>query len=413
LFPAAPAGQPGAAAAGGETGSISGFVFRDDDGDGVRDPGEPGLQRLVQLVQEDELIDEDLSDGNGAYSFAGISPGEYELITEFDGGAFFCLEPTFPNFSPFALSGCSGILEQPWEATTPESTAAEITPGLNLVVDFGGRPVDQNVFIGRAIIEDQYAAPGTRVEAFVNDRPCGEGVVEPQSGFDGNPPVHRTVVMGSLEREGCAVAGDTVRFRIDGQPALETSIFTDQINILAGPGRFIVHLSAMEQTAWYWAQQPGGALPAHGTVLEAANLGEICGGVLVESRPDLSAQQISGFSRLIVRAAEAPSGCATPGSVVEFIANGVAWGTTVWRPGIEKINLAMEPPTPSTPEPMAPTPSTLPHTGARPAVVSQPSPYREVGAFASVAGLALLATTMCAASWLRRGDELGTVVQLN
>ncbi len=65
--------------------SLSGFVYRDDDNDGVREPGETGIAGVrVQLVPINTIAPQSVltvtSAGDGSYSFTGLAPGSYEVI---------------------------------------------------------------------------------------------------------------------------------------------------------------------------------------------------------------------------------------------------------------------------------------------------------------------------------------------
>ncbi len=64
--------------------AVSGFVYRDDSDDGVRDPGEPGIGNVrVRLVPVDTLGSQATliatTDANGSYSFENLSPGQYRI----------------------------------------------------------------------------------------------------------------------------------------------------------------------------------------------------------------------------------------------------------------------------------------------------------------------------------------------
>ncbi len=63
----------------GPTYSISGTVFRDDNGDGDQDGGEPGIQ-YVDVTLNDTLTIQ--TDENGDYIFAGLSNGDYTVECE-------------------------------------------------------------------------------------------------------------------------------------------------------------------------------------------------------------------------------------------------------------------------------------------------------------------------------------------
>lgn len=64
--------------------SIGDFVWRDMNGDGIQDPGEPGLANVtVNLLDSTgtTVLDTVLTDSNGAYLFSSLDPGDY--IVEF------------------------------------------------------------------------------------------------------------------------------------------------------------------------------------------------------------------------------------------------------------------------------------------------------------------------------------------
>ncbi|MGI9471035.1 MAG: MSCRAMM family protein [Rubripirellula sp.] len=65
--------------------SISGFVYQDDDNDGLRENGEQGISGVrVRLVPLNTISPQSAliatTDGNGFYSFTGLAPGAYEVI---------------------------------------------------------------------------------------------------------------------------------------------------------------------------------------------------------------------------------------------------------------------------------------------------------------------------------------------
>ncbi len=64
---------------------ISGYVYRDDDNDGVRDQGEVGIGQVeVRLVPITTIAGQQtvtvLTDGNGFYKFTGLAPGAYRVV---------------------------------------------------------------------------------------------------------------------------------------------------------------------------------------------------------------------------------------------------------------------------------------------------------------------------------------------
>ncbi len=65
-----------------DNGTIAGSVWKDIDGDGIRDSGESPLTNiLVSLYTCDgEFADSQLVDGSGEYLFTGVDPGDYQII---------------------------------------------------------------------------------------------------------------------------------------------------------------------------------------------------------------------------------------------------------------------------------------------------------------------------------------------
>ncbi len=63
--------------------AIGDLVWRDRDGDGVQDGGEPGLSGVViTLTMESGWVVTTTTDGLGAYSFAGLIPGTYTVTVD-------------------------------------------------------------------------------------------------------------------------------------------------------------------------------------------------------------------------------------------------------------------------------------------------------------------------------------------
>jgi len=58
-----------------QTSRISGFSWRDDNGDGLRTNGEPPIASAVFLLENGQPVSSTGTDANGFYSFSGISPG--------------------------------------------------------------------------------------------------------------------------------------------------------------------------------------------------------------------------------------------------------------------------------------------------------------------------------------------------
>ncbi|WP_164689784.1 SdrD B-like domain-containing protein [Herpetosiphon llansteffanensis] len=63
-----------------ELASIGNFVWEDSNGNGIQDAGEPGIAVVtVHLYNNTVLVDTQITDANGNYSFTGLIPGSYNL----------------------------------------------------------------------------------------------------------------------------------------------------------------------------------------------------------------------------------------------------------------------------------------------------------------------------------------------
>ncbi len=90
------------------TGTIGDFVWSDNDGDGVQDPGEPGLDNITVTLRQDTngdgtyetTVGTTTTDASGNYSFANLPPGSYSVAVTTGG-----LSPTT---SPVVLVPLSG-----------------------------------------------------------------------------------------------------------------------------------------------------------------------------------------------------------------------------------------------------------------------------------------------------------------
>ncbi len=63
------------------TGDVQGYTFLDENGDGFRQPEEPGIADVpVELRQGSVVIASQTSGADGAFAFTGIMPGSYTLV---------------------------------------------------------------------------------------------------------------------------------------------------------------------------------------------------------------------------------------------------------------------------------------------------------------------------------------------
>jgi hypothetical protein len=343
-------------------GTVSGYVFHDLDRDGVRDEGEPGLRRLVQLVQGDVIVQEGGSEPDGSYYFPGVPPGDYNLVTEMDALKSFCLDFAVPNFYPLLVAGCVGYIGQPWRPTTAERYSLSVEGGDAIARDFGATPFDQSVLLGLAILDGDYAPPGTVIEASVNGQVCGSTAVpdRPWSGTN-----YRIVILGAQEQAGCPADGQPMKLRVGGVDVSETPAYTPQVR-QTDPGPFIQNLVAMPNHAWYWLQELPVALPPEGTKVEVFVEGMLCGETLLRTQSGMGVPLATGFHRLVVPSESVRPGCGHPGATVEVRVDGSDIRTyAVWQAGVQRLTLDAPPPEPSvtpthSPSPISPSPTSAP-----------------------------------------------------
>jgi len=192
---------------------------------------------------------------------------------------------------------------------------------------------DQQLVIGRALLSDDYAPLGTLMEAYVGDQTCGQAA---------GGGTFELLVLGAGEQAGCADAGDTVRFRVDGRDALETMVWPEEPQ-----GFDFLSLTAIDEHAWYWFERTSNPRPSVGTMVQAyvgdTNCGETTIGGEDEATGYFIPEGIRGFSRLIVRSASQHAGCAQNASLVEFRVDGLRAETAVfWQPGLQRLDLMVQ-----------------------------------------------------------------------
>jgi hypothetical protein len=185
---------------------------------------------------------------------------------------------------------------------------------------------DQSLVVGRAIIEDRYAPIGTAIEAFNGDASCGAAPI----GF-------RTF---ELQLNGCASPGETVRFEVGGQLAIETMTWPGE-----SPGPTFLSLSVKSDHAWYWFERLLARPPAIGTVVQAVVDGVVCGETMVDVVPRgfvVFLEELRGFWKLVVPSSSLTPGCGAPGANVSFVVDGVkSVQVAPWQPGIHQVNLML------------------------------------------------------------------------
>ena len=136
---------------------IGNFVWRDNDGDGVQDAGEPGVQGVTVTLRDSNgnVVSTTLTDANGGYLFPGLTPGSYSVC--------FAVPPGYDR-SPGDQGGNDGA-DSDANVSTGCTGTYVLDPGeSDLTVDAGLIP--QSPLL--AIVKSSQPIPGTRVK--IGDR---------------------------------------------------------------------------------------------------------------------------------------------------------------------------------------------------------------------------------------------------
>ena len=317
-----------------ESGSVSGVVFHDLDGDGLRDEGEPGLpNQQIELTVNGQRVDFDGTSSDGSYLIDGIGPGEYTLTAHVGVMSGICADGAL-FFGPFPTSYCIYLLTLPWRTTTPTSISLVVESGMNVETNFGaleGEAADAAVITGLALLEDGDAPAGTSIEALVDGQECGSTITA-----DIYRPLNFILtILGAGERAGCATPGATVHFRVNGIQADQTFDWFPYTDPRFPLGFQVQHLSAMENHALYWSElhvdePPGGEVVVQALV-DSVRCGETAG-----SRTG----SFVTIARLIVPSESIQPGCGRPGTTVTFLVDGVEVGSIPWQAGLQRLELA-------------------------------------------------------------------------
>ncbi len=315
------------------TGSITGVVFDDVNGDGVQDAGEPDLAGRTVMLRQDGVFLRYLSTGsNGRYVADGLEPGEYTLKPVFDESAGACPDLVL-SFNPVQGAYCQDFA-LPRNADPAGPVLVNVESGMTVEINFATQPADVAVVTGVALLEDDVAPEGASVVAYVSGQECGSATAWRSRGRGRiNFIIH---VLGAGERAGCALPGDTVEFRVEGVPAAESYEWASY-TAASFPVQ-IHHLVAIQDHAWYWFESDVGSTLKNNVLVEALVGGAVCGEAEIDSR----SRGALGFGRLIVPSAEIEPGCGQPGADVTFRVDGVRTkGTMAWEAGLHEITLAV------------------------------------------------------------------------
>lgn len=322
--------------ASGEPAAITGVLFYDVDGDGVRDEGEPGVPgRGIDLSWAEIGFAQTSTGREGTFRFVDLARGDYLLLPTIEPSLGGACGGVGPDYSPFPNHFCF-VPEHPWRVTTHSSDAIELglRGGETNEVSIGIQPLDVAIIEGGAIFNDSRAVEGVLIEALVAGQTCGTTTTT-----DLVPdPNFKLEILGVDERDGCARPGDVVRFRVGGTVADETLTWTAFTRDASKTeSRYqLQNLSAMQEYAWYWYVTSQKPLPADGAPVAAVIDGQVCGETTILLGRGATDGE-AGFSRLIVPSEEIQSGCGRSGATVNILVNGEELVNLPWQTGVQRI----------------------------------------------------------------------------
>jgi uncharacterized repeat protein (TIGR01451 family) len=120
--------------------SMSGTVFDDRDGDGVRDSGEPGLPGVtVNLQQGGVTRATTTTDSAGGYTFGDLPAGSYEILVVAPPGGFKLTTPANPVPVTIAVGEDRGAIDVGFLDQKPVAGAdtAQVTAGVPSTINLG------------------------------------------------------------------------------------------------------------------------------------------------------------------------------------------------------------------------------------------------------------------------------------
>ena len=104
------------------TGHVAGFVFNDLNGDGTRNPGEPGLAaaRVDLLLPDNTLVSSVTTSADGAFTFRNVTSGSYRLQETDPPG--YTSPPASNLVNIQVLAGATQLVDFPDTSATPVPT---------------------------------------------------------------------------------------------------------------------------------------------------------------------------------------------------------------------------------------------------------------------------------------------------
>jgi hypothetical protein len=289
--------------------SISGTVWWDENGDGVRQPDEDWMPATVVLYGPGSIRNETTPRNGGDYQFTGLTSGQY--VVEVNPGPFVIM--SYPEKAP----------RPPYRRDVALSTTSVSN------VDFGFyRPENLPIFRGLAFVN---AAPadGPRIRAFIDGVDCtGPMQLLPT---DMDPAMFWVSVFSSELVPGCGDDGDTVTFTVNGGTANETATWrvVPPGQAPLQDGRGWLNLTVGPAFALFWPQVEfvsanGEEESGFGTVVALID-DKVC--AVGEGRVWTSVM-------LIVPPESLRPGCGREGATIRFAVDGfAAANTATWSAG--------------------------------------------------------------------------------
>lgn len=299
---------------------VSGFVFEDKNGNGVRDEGERGVEWDLLMCMSD-MCRSGTTKGNGRFYFDDVTPGRYSI-----------------NLAN-AVTG--------WQRVVKDCDVGTFTyaQGEHKTVDLPVRFVGEHVsgYGGSAWKDGAPLPPGARVEALVGEKVCGETTV---CGLRGSR--YFLWAASAEEEEGCGEEGIDVHFRVDGAAANQTAQWHDgesaTIDLFVGPD-----LAVFGGSVSVYRPDTTYTMAPEGTPVQAYVGDQLCGeSTIFTVHPGPNMYQVAVLPDAL------RAGCGREGASVTFTIGGQTTNeVAVWQPGVHRLELSVgEPPSPtSTPRP--------------------------------------------------------------
>jgi hypothetical protein len=294
---------------------VSGVVFEDKNGNGVRDEGERGVEWDLSMCMSD-MCRPGTTDGTGRFHFDKVIPGRNSII--------------LAN----VVTG--------WQRVVKDCDAGTFTyhEGEHKTVDLPVRFVGKHAsgYGGSVWKDGAPPSPGTRVEAMAGGEVCGEtttcGLRESR---------YTMWVASAEEEEGCGEEGAEVRFRVDGAAANQASQWhhgeSVTLDLFVGP-----EPAVFEGSVSVYRSGTTSAMTPVGTPVQAYVADQLCGeGTTYTVHPGPNMYQVAVLPEGL------RAGCAREGATVTFTIGGQpANEEAVWQSGVHRVELSVgEAPSPT------------------------------------------------------------------